>query len=143
MVVAILVPFPFARRPWALPVLVVLYRPRELNEQEGRRHKTPIELARGLLATLLHWFPEKKFVFLGDGGYASHEFASFFHHHRRRAALVARFHADAALYDAPAAYRGSDGRASRVGSGEVPVQWSAAPACGNAWWIGMVVRNER
>ncbi len=57
-------------------------------------------------APLLHWFPGKKFVFLGDGGYASHEFASFFHRHRRRAALVARFHGDAALYDPPAPYRG-------------------------------------
>lgn len=106
VVLAILVPFPFARRPWALPVLVALYRPGELNEQEGRRHKTPIDLARGLLATLLHWFPDKKFVFLGDGGYASHEFACFFHRHRRRAALVARFHGDAALYDPPAKYAG-------------------------------------
>lgn len=107
VVLAILVPFPFARRPWALPVLAALYRPRELNEQEGRRHKTPIELARGLMAVLLHWFPATKFVFLGDGGYASHEFASFFHRHRSRAALIARFHGDAALYDPPAEYRGN------------------------------------
>lgn len=106
VVLAILVHFPWARRPWALPVLVALYRPKELNEAEGRRHKTPIDLSRGLFATLLHWFPGKKFVFLGDGGYASHEFASFFHRHRRRAALVARFHGDAALYDPPPPYRG-------------------------------------
>ena len=91
---------------WALPVLVALYRPREWNEREGGRHKTPIDLARGLIARLLHWFPDKKFVFLGDGGYASHDFASFFHRHRRRAALVARFHGDAALYDPPAKYAG-------------------------------------
>ena len=24
---------------------------------------------------LMHWFPKRKFVFLGDGGYASHELA--------------------------------------------------------------------
>jgi hypothetical protein len=107
VVLAVAVNFPWAKRPWALPVLVALYRPRSLNEQEGRRHKTPIELARGLMALLLRWFPDKKFVFLGDGGYASHEFARFFHRHRRRAALVSRFLGTAALYDPPPKYRGN------------------------------------
>lgn len=101
VVLAVMVQFPWARRPWALPVLVALYRPRELNAKEGRRHKTPIDLARGLMAVLLRWFPDKKFIFLGDGGYASQQFACFFHRHRRRAALVSRFLGDAALY-APA-----------------------------------------
>lgn len=106
VVLAIMVKFPWARRPWALPVLVALYRPRKLNEAEGRRHKTAIDLARGLMAVLMRWFPDKRFVFLGDGGYASHEFARFFHRHRRRAALVSRFLAGAALYDPAPKYRG-------------------------------------
>ena len=54
---AILVKFPFATRPWALPILVALYRSEEWNEQHGRRHKTPSELMRQLLAVLLRWFP--------------------------------------------------------------------------------------
>ena len=37
--------------------------------------QTAIDLARGLMAVLSRGFPDKKFVFLGDGGYASHEFA--------------------------------------------------------------------
>jgi hypothetical protein len=110
VVLAIVVRFPFARRPWALPVLCALYRPEELNKAEGRRHKTPAELARGLMAALLHWFPERKFVFLGDGGYASHALASFCHRHRKRAALVSRFHGDAALYDPPPKKKTGRGR---------------------------------
>ena len=106
VVLAIVVFFPWTTRGWALPVLVALYRSQELNESEGRRHKTPIELAQGLFALLLRWFPDKKFVFLGDGAYASHQFARFFDRHRRRAALVARFYGDAALYEAPPKYRG-------------------------------------
>jgi hypothetical protein len=50
------------------------------------------------MAVLIHWFPERKFIFLGDGGYASHELACFCHRHRRHAALVSRFHGDARLY---------------------------------------------
>lgn len=106
VVLAIVMKFPFASRPWSLPVLCALYRPEALNQAEGRRHKTPGQLARGLMAALLHWFPERKFVFLGDGGFASHELASFCHRHRKRSALISRFHADAALYDPPPPYQG-------------------------------------
>jgi hypothetical protein len=101
VVLAISVKLPFTSRRWALPVLAALYRPRELDDAEGRRHKTPARLARDLLAVLIHWFPNRRFVMLGDGGYASHELARFCHRHRRHATLVSRFHGDAALYDPP------------------------------------------
>jgi hypothetical protein len=104
IVLAISVPFPFTWRRWALPVLVALYRPESLDQAEDRRHKTAPDLARQLMAGLIHWFPERKFVFLGDGGYASHELASFCYRHRRHASLVSRFHGDARLY-APAPKR--------------------------------------
>jgi hypothetical protein len=98
---AINVKFPFASRPWALPVLCALYRPEELNKQEGHRHKTPTRLAMQLVATLIHWFPQRKFILVGDGGYASHELAQFCHRHRRHVTLVSRFHPQANLYEAP------------------------------------------
>ena len=105
VVLAIAVKFPFIQRRWALPVLVALYRPEELNTAEKRRHKTPAHLARQLAAALMHWFPSRKFVFLGDGGFASHDWASFAHRHRRHATLVARFHDDACLYQPPPAVK--------------------------------------
>jgi hypothetical protein len=104
VVLAISVPLPFTWRRWALPVLAALYRPEALDQAEGRRHKTAPDLARQLMAALIHWFPERKFIFLGDGGYASHELARFCHRHRRHATLVSRFHGDARLY-APAPKR--------------------------------------
>ncbi|MHC4507976.1 MAG: IS701 family transposase [Planctomycetota bacterium] len=104
VVLAISVQFPFTSRRWALPVLAALYRPESLNRAEARRHKTAPHLARQLMAVLIHWFPERKFVFLGDGGYASHDLAQFCYRHRRHATLVSRFHGDANLY-APAPKR--------------------------------------
>ena len=116
VVLAMSVKFPFSWRRWALPVLAALYRPEELNRAEGRRHKTPPELARQLMAVLLHWFPDRKFVFLGDGGYASHELAAFCHRHRDNATLVSRFHGDANLYTPPPARRpGQTGRPRKKG----------------------------
>jgi len=101
VVLVILVRFPFANRPWALPVLVALYRSREWNQQHRRRHRTPAQLLRRLVAVLLHWFPHRHFTLTGDGGYGSHEMARFAHRHRRRLTLVSRFVPDAQLYTPP------------------------------------------
>ncbi len=101
VVLAVNVKFPFARRAWALPVLVALYRPKDLDEKEGRRHRTPITIAIKLVAAMLHWFPERRFVLLGDGGYASHALARFCHKHRRRLTLVSLLHPRAHLCEEP------------------------------------------
>ena len=110
VVLAISVPLPFTWRRWALPVLAALYRPKELNQSEKRRHKPAPLLARQLMAVLIHWFPQRKFIFLGDGGYASHELARFCHRHRRHATLVSRFYSDAQLFDPPPPARTGRGR---------------------------------
>jgi DDE superfamily endonuclease len=101
IVLAINVKFPFATRPWALPVLVALYRTKRTNQEEGHRHRTAIELARPLVAKLMRWFPQRQFILLGDGGYASHGLARFCHDHRRQLTLVSVLHARAHLCQAP------------------------------------------
>jgi hypothetical protein len=101
VVLTVNVKFPFCARPWALPVLCALYRTKEVNEREGRAHKTPIVLARQLMAALMHWFPGRRFILLGDGHYASHELAGFCRAHRRRLTLVSLFHPKAHLCEPP------------------------------------------
>jgi len=101
VVLALLVPFPFAVRPWALPVLVALYRPEACNQQLGRRHKTPGGLLRQLLLVLARWFPDRHFVCAVDGNYAAHELAACAHRRRRHLTLVSKFYPDANLYAPP------------------------------------------
>jgi hypothetical protein len=101
VVVSVLVKLPFATRPWALPVLVALYRPPEWDRVHGTRHKTPAHLARLLLARLMRWFPQRHFIFVGDSGYGTSETARFCHTHRRHLTLVSKFYSDAALYEPP------------------------------------------
>jgi DDE superfamily endonuclease/Archaeal putative transposase ISC1217 len=117
VVLAILVQFPFAKRPWALPVLCALYCTAKEDEKHGRRHKTPAELMRQLLAVLCRWFPKRCFVFVGDGGFGVHPLASFVHRHRRRLTLVSRFYKNANLYDLPPAPTGKkkNGRPRKKG----------------------------
>lgn len=101
VVLAILVDLPGTSRPWALPILVALYRNKKDNQALGRRHKTPSDLMRQLLCVILRWFPTRKFVFSGDGGYGTHALTQFAHRYRKQLTLVSRFHADASLYAAP------------------------------------------
>ena len=97
----VLVRVPFATRRWALPLLMTLYLPEEENRRQGRRHKTPSELMQQMLAVLIHWFPDRQFIFTGDGGYGTHALASFAHRHCRHLSLVSLFYPDANLCDPP------------------------------------------
>lgn len=111
VVLAVLVRFPFARRPWALPVLVALYRSPKDNQARHRPHKTPGQWMRLLLRILLRWFPDRKFSFAGDGGgYGTYELARFAQHSQGRLVLVSKFPADANLYEPPGPYRGKGRR---------------------------------
>jgi hypothetical protein len=115
-VLAILVSAPWAKRPWALPVMVALYRPKKDDQQAGRRHKTPSELMQQMLRILIGWFPERKFVFSGDGGYGTHALARFAHRHAKRLTLVSRYYPDANLYALPSTPKGKrPGRPQKKG----------------------------
>jgi DDE superfamily endonuclease len=109
VVVAVLVRFPFARRLWALPVLVALYRSEEENRRCGRRHKTPPALLRQLLRVLLRWLPQRHFVCAADGNYATHDLARLAARHPSRLTYLSHFYANAALYEPPPVLTGKRG----------------------------------
>jgi hypothetical protein len=165
VVLTILVQFPFATRPWALPVLVALYRGAEKDKSQSQskkikdktkakakqrarrkaeaatpRHKTPSELMRQLLAVLIHWFPDRQFVFAGDGGYGTHALARFAHRHQRHLSLVSLFYPDANLYDPPPAVVGKQkGRPRKKGDKRPTpeaVVASSEPTAANGSWYG-------
>src|SRR5262249_6109992 len=102
---AVLVRFPFALRPWALPVLVALDHSEEDNRRH-RPHRTPAQLLCRLLRLLLLRFPERTFVVVGDSGYGTHEVARFCRRHRARLTPVSQLHPDANLFAPPPRYRG-------------------------------------
>jgi hypothetical protein len=141
VVLAIALPLPYIRRPWALPVLIALYRPESLNQQEGRRHKTQGDLARQLMRVLLGWFPEKKFLLVGDGDFSSHETAHFAQRHKRQLTFVGRYYPDASLYEPPPPYSGKGRPRVKGAKCPAPEQVVASriqklwPAC-VAWYGG-------
>lgn len=106
VVLAVLVRFPGATRPWALPILVALYRAAALNRHEHRRHYTPAQQMQRLLRLVLRWFPDRHFLFVGDGGYGTHALARFAAA-QPRLTLVSKLHPKAGLYAPPPPYRGT------------------------------------
>jgi DDE superfamily endonuclease/Archaeal putative transposase ISC1217 len=175
VVLTILVKFPFAVRPWALPVLVALYRSADKTKAKAktkkvkpktkkvkdktkakakrrargkaqaptakRRHKTPSELMRQLLSVLIHWFPDRQFVFAGDGGYGTHALARFAHRHQRHLSLVSLFYPNANLYDPPPEVVGKrNGRPRKKGdkrpSPEAVVAATSERTALNVAWYG-------
>jgi hypothetical protein len=111
IVLAILIEHPYTRRPFALPVLVALYRDKNTCTVERRRHKTATEIMRGLLVVIMQWFPERKFIFAGDNAYGTHAMARFAARHAGRLTLVSKIVVDANLFAPPVKRRaGTNGR---------------------------------
>ena len=106
VVLALLVPVPWATRRWALPLLVALYRPRADNLKLGKPHKTPPQLLGQMVRILMRWFPDRTFVVTADGGYATHELAELAAKTPRRLTLVSLFYPDANLVEPPPEYSG-------------------------------------
>jgi hypothetical protein len=59
-----------------------------------------------LLRVLLLWSPRRRFVFVGDSGFGTHELARFVRRHRARLSLVSKLHPEANLFEPPPPYRG-------------------------------------
>jgi len=107
VVLALLVPVPWATRRWALPILVALYRPKQENQNQGKRHKTPPQLLGQLVRTLMRWFPDRTFVVTADGNYATHELAELAARTPRRLTWVSLFYPNANLVEPPPPYAGT------------------------------------
>lgn len=112
-------------KPWSK------IKARKKNKNKRRPHKTAVILARQMIATLLHWFPQRKFILLGDWGFASHDLALFCHRHRQRLTLVARTRPHMVLYaKAPMIQRKGAGRSKSKGS-RLPSPAAAVKAARN------------
>jgi len=113
---SVVVNLPYMQRPVALPILSALYTPlqqakRNRTEPLYRRHRTVAELALLLVELVVRWAPERRFIVLADGAYATHRLAGALrpespHKTLRRTSLVSRFYRDAATYAQPGAYSG-------------------------------------
>ncbi len=113
----LLVPIPWAGRTWALPFLSVLAPSARSDAEQGQRHKTLTDWARGMVRLVHRWQPTCALVLVGDSAYAVLEFLDAT---RPVATLVTRLRLDARLYaPAPPRMPGQKGR-PRLGGARLP-----------------------
>lgn len=85
-------------RPWALPCLMMLWVSEKQCPKYRVKHRTPIELTVIMLRVLHKWFPDRKFIIVGDGGFSSIELTQFIARNPW-VQLVSRLRKDAQLFD--------------------------------------------
>src|ERR671917_1835694 len=83
----LVVPIPWARRPWALPFLTVLAPSERDARGRRRRHKRLTDWARQALLQAARWLPDRRVVVVADSGFAVLELLDAV---RRRMAVVTR-----------------------------------------------------
>ena len=97
----LVVKLPWAKRPWALPFLTVLAPSERANANLHRRHKTVVKWARQMIAQVRRWWPRRRIVLIGDGGYAAVGLALWCSGMLNPVTLVTRLRLDARLYASP------------------------------------------
>ena len=114
----LLVPIRWARRVWALPFLTALCPSARypVYTQKGRRHKSLVERARGLIGQARRWLPNQALTVVADSGYAAIELLAWCQRLPTPVTLITRLRLDAALYaPAPARAAAQKGRPRRKG----------------------------
>lgn len=98
VVLAVRFHWPWLKRPWALPCLMALWVSEKQCPKYKVKHRNPIALTIMMLRLLHKWFPQRTFIVVSDGGFASIELTQFAHRHRWLD-LVSRLRRDAQLFD--------------------------------------------
>lgn len=111
----LLVPIPWAGRPWALPFLTALVPSERYCREHGRRHKKLTDRARQMALQARRWLPGREIVLLGDSSFAALELLVTLARHGLIG--ITRLRLDAALYKpAPPRRPGTVGRPRTKGA---------------------------
>jgi hypothetical protein len=96
---AILVPVPWSKRHWALPLMTVPAPSKKTCQRLSKQHKSPVELASVLIRQVRRWHPQREIQLLADGGYAA--VALVRDCQKLGVTLISRLRMDASLYHFP------------------------------------------
>lgn len=145
----LLVPIPWAKRVWALPVLTVLAPSERYHQERNMEHKKLSDWARQMIYQLRRWLPDRAVVVVADSTYAVLELLASCRALRQPVTMITRLRLDAALYDpAPPRTSKTKGAPRKKGSRQPTLaQRLADPA--TVWeelkvrWYGGVSRTVK
>ncbi len=131
----VIIPIPWAARPWALPFLTVLAPSARWAETHGKRHKTLTDWARQAILQTKRWLPNRRLVFVGDSSFAALDLMARIRH---RVCLITRLRLDASLFE-PAPPRQPSQRGRPPLKGRALPKLSAVLTDPKTVWISVVV----
>jgi hypothetical protein len=91
----------WSTRPWGLPFLTVCAASEKVNEANGKRHKTSLELIMQMIAVVRRWLPEHLLVLVTDGGLTAIKLGLRCANFLNSVTYVSRLRLDARLFDWP------------------------------------------
>lgn len=98
---ALIVPLPFCKRPWALSFMTVLAPSEKSNIAAGKKHKTSIDWTIVMMKVVCRWLNKRRWFLLGDGAYACLHLA--LECVKRNVTLISRLRLDAQVFEFPEA----------------------------------------
>jgi len=101
MCLALLVPVPWSRRPWALPFMIIPALSAKTCAKLGKPERTLVQWAALMLTKVRRWQPDRKIIVAGDGSYAATDLIEHCQHLQTPITLVSRLRLDARLYNEP------------------------------------------
>jgi hypothetical protein len=129
----LLVPIPWAKRTWALPVLTALAPSERYDAERQQRHKTLADWARQLLLVVRHWCPERPMVVVADRSYAVLPLLAACRAVANPIVFITRLRLDAALYEPAPPRRPHQMGRPRVKGRRLPTPASVAADPATEW----------
>lgn len=96
---ALLVPLPWSRRPWALPFLTLLAPSERADRAAGKPHRTVVDWTIAMVRLVSRWLQRRPWILIGDGSYACVLLG--WECLTAQAALISRLRLDARLFAFP------------------------------------------
>ncbi|NBO32458.1 MAG: hypothetical protein EBV05_13000 [Cyanobacteria bacterium WB6_1B_304] len=94
----LLVPVPWASRPWALPFMSAPILSPKTSATLNKRHRSSIDWSLMMLRKVRYWQPEREIIVVGDGAYAAARLVQYCQKEHMNMTLVSRLRLDAVLY---------------------------------------------
>jgi hypothetical protein len=131
VVLAIVINVPFSRRPWAVPVLLRLYRTKKECQENGGVHRKKTELAREMVEILNSWAGGWPIELVMDSAYSN---STVLARRPHGCSVIGAMRPDAALYAPPeAATRSKRGGRPRVRGRRLPTPSELAADPNTPW----------
>jgi SRSO17 transposase len=143
VVLCVAIQFPFCRRPWALPVLLRLYRNKSTCEKKKQRYKKKTELAREMLDVFATWLDgDRRVELVADAAYCNSTVTKGL---RKNIVLFGSMRPDAALTALPTARDNKRGGRPRVRGRRLPTPEKVFKTARYGWYANQIwmYRSER